>query len=520
MSLKDWLQNKLAPPRDVAANERYLRADHLSGSDLGQRSVGGGLVTLGAQVIKVAVQFITIVILARMLEPEDFGIFAIISVFLSALELLKDMGLSTVTVQRPDITDRQVSTLFWLNAALGVGVAALLALLAWPLSWFYEEPKLLTVTPVVAVAFIFTGMAAQHCALIRRQMEFTQAAISTVGAEVIAMAAAIMAALFGMGIWALAIQRIVWSIVICIWSWNLCGWRPGKPGPISDVMGMVVYGGNASAAMIISHFVSSMDKALIGWYWGTSWLGLFERAQKLTLIPIQNLNLPLATVAIPALSRLADQPARYRKAYVAAAERLTMLVAPVSGLLIAAPDQVVNVILGPQWVDAGPILAWMGVASVYMPVTYTLSWLYMTQDRTAEMLWAGLVNSVLTLVALFVGLPFGAVSVAAVYGISGVFVRVPVLLWLVGRAGPVRFTDFAAVLIPSTCGTIAAAVVVYALRFWSNLESLPGIPTLIIMSLGAGIASIAVFAAFPQARGVMFDVLRLPRLLLKGRASA
>jgi polysaccharide transporter, PST family len=518
--LKNWLRNRFGGLRSAEVNQRYLRTDHLGGDDLAARSVGGGLVTLAAQAIKVAVQFLTVVILARMLEPEDFGIFAIISVFLAIMELLKDMGLSTVTVQRPDITDRQVSTLFWLNTALGLAVAVVLALLAFPLAWFYDEPKLLAVTPVVAVAFLFTGLAAQHCALLRRQMQFTLSAMTSVGAEVLAMLAAIVAALFGLGIWALAVQRIVWAVVICVWSWIACGWRPGFPGPLSEVRGMIVYGGNASAAMIIANIVSNLDKALIGWYWGTVWLGMFERAQKLTLIPIQNLNWPLATVAVPALSRLADQPARYRKAYIAAAERLTMLVAPISAVFIACPEQVVSVVFGPQWTDAADILAWMGVASIYAPVTYTLSWLYMTQDRTSEMLWAGLVNSAMTLVAIIVALPYGAVAVAAVYGISGLFLRVPVLLWLVGRSGPVRFSDFAAVLIPSTSAAVGATAAVYALHSWAPIVQMSQLAGLAIMCAAASIASVLVFAVFPQARESMLDLLRLPRLLSKGRVNA
>ena len=180
---------------------------------------------------------------------------------------------------------------------------------------------------------------------------------------------------------------------------------------------------------------------LIGWWWGSVPLGLFERAQKLLQQPIQNLNIPLATVALPTLSRLTMQPESYRSSYIGVVCRLTMLMAPISALMIAAAGPVVALVLGPQWSGAAPVLAWMGVSVVCMPVTYSLSWLYMSQDRTREMLRAGLVNSGIGVAALAAGLPFGIAGVAIAYTASVIVVRGPVLFWLVGRHGPVRIAD-------------------------------------------------------------------------------
>src|SRR5690606_25882315 len=119
--------------------------------------------------------------------------------------------------------------------------------------------------------------------------------------------------------------------------------------------------------------------------------------------------------------------------YVAAAERLAMLIAPVAALMMVGAGPVVALVLGPKWAEAAPILSWMGLSAVYMPVTYTLSWLYMSQDRTSEMLVAACVGAALTAVVLVAALPFGVVWLAAAYAVSGVVLRVPVLLWLAGR---------------------------------------------------------------------------------------
>jgi len=482
--------------------------------------VRGGIVTLGAQGTKVAVQFVAVVLLARLLAPVEFGMFAMVAAFLGALEILKDMGLSAATVQRPQITTHQVSALFLLNAGLGSLVALGLAACAPLLAWFYDEPILLEIVPVVALAFVLTGFGTQHLALLRRQMRFSAIAVVQVSGEAVALVAAVAAALAGLGVWSLVIQRLVWAFSTTLLAWIVCDWRPTRPARLSEVKGMIAFGGNATGSMIISFLASNLDKVLIGYWWGATPLGFFERAQKLLQLPIQNLNTPLATVALPALSRLADQPVRYRDAYLAAVERLIMLIAPIGGVFIAAGDLVVTLLLGPQWTEAGPILRWMGVSAIYMPITYTLSWLYMSQDRTPEMLRAGFVNAGLTVAALLAGLPFGAVGVAAAYAISGIIVRVPVLFWLAGRRGLVQLGDLFRILLLPLCAVAAVAGVGFAVRSWPVVTALPGPAEAAVLAAGMGTAALLVYAAFPRGRHIFRETARQIKTIVTGEARA
>lgn len=507
------------PPDGPQTVDRHLGTEHLN-HDLVQRSVRGGMVTVGAQGAKVAVQIVAVVLLARLLAPADFGVFAMVAAFLGGLEILKDLGLSTATVQRAHITPRQVSTLFWLNAGLGSAVALGLAACAPLLAWLYGEPVLLDIVPVVALAFVFNGFSTQHLALLRRQMRFSAAALVQVSGEAVALVAAVAAALAGFGLWSLVIQRLVWAFSTTLMAWIVCDWRPGRPGPLSDVKGMIAFGGNATTSMVVGFLASNLDKVLIGWWWGAVPLGFYERAQKLLQLPIQNLNTPLATVALSALSRLADQPVRYRDAYLAAVERLTMLIAPLGGLFIASGDLVVTLILGPQWTEAAPILQWMGVSAIYMPITYTLSWLYMSQDRTPEMLRAGIINAGLTVAALLAGLPFGAVGVAAAYAISGIALRAPLLLWLAGRRGPVRALDLARVLLLPLCAVAVVAGFGLVVRSWLARATLPIPVDVAVLVTAAGVAALLVYAAFPRGRQIFRETARQIRTIIRGEASA
>ena len=495
---------------------RHLDTDHLQ-DDLIRRSVRGGAVTLVAQGLKIVIQFGAIVVLARLLSPDDFGVFAMVAAFLVVLELLKDLGLSTATIQRQDLSHSQVSTLFWLNCGLGVVVAILTAALAPLLAWFYGEPILLRITPVVALSFLFTGVSAQHIALLRRQMRFTAAAATQLGSEAAGLVAAVIAAMAGLGFWALVIQRLAWAVVMAVSAWVLCSWRPGRPGRLAEVRELVAFGGNATGAMMVAGLAANLDKVLIGWYWGGVPLGLFERAQKLLQQPIQNLNIPLATVALPTLSRLIDQPEAYRKSYIGVVQRLTMLIAPLSALMIAAAGPVLTLVLGSQWVGSAPVLAWMGMAVVFTPLNYSLSWLYMSQNRTREMLRASLVNSALGVGALVIGVPFGIAGVAIAYTVSVVVFRSPALFWLAGRRGPVPIRDFYRILGVPSLATAAGAGAIWAIRASTVISSWTPTATVLVSTVLAFGSALVVYSIFPDSRRILGSLPQLPAYL-SGRA--
>jgi PST family polysaccharide transporter len=292
-------------------------------------------------------------------------------------------------------------------------------------------------------------------------------------------------------------------------GWAVCGWRPSAPGPLRHVRSLVAFGGNTTGAMVIGALSGNLDKVLIGWTWGVASLGLFERAQKILQQPIQNLNTPLATVALPTLSRLVDRPESYRGFYAGMVERLTMLMAPVAALAVAAAGPFVEVLLGPQWTGAAPILAWMGIAIVCMPLTYSLSWLYMSQDRAPEMLRASLISSAIGVVAIVAGVPFGATGVAVSYAASLILIRCPLLFWLVGRRGPVSMADFYRILAAPSVATVAAAGAIWAARGLTAVDTLPPVAAVGCFGVLACAAALLVYGGIPDSRRMLGGVFRI-----------
>jgi len=232
------------------------------------------------------------------------------------------------------------------------------------------------------------------------------------------------------------------------------------------------------------------------------------------LMPMQQINAPFAAVAVPALSRLADFPDRYRKAYLSILEKIAMITMPGVVFMIASSDWLVLFLLGPQWQATSRIFMLLGIAAIIQPVTKTSWWLFSTQGRTSELFRWGLISGAIAMSSIIVGLPWGALGVAAAYAASDLCLSTPLLFWHVGRKGPIRAIDFYRTIAPSICASLAALIVL--LLFRSRLELFQ--PVFIRLLLGFVITvviSFLVFAVIPKGKRAMQSFAEMLLSLLK-----
>jgi PST family polysaccharide transporter len=501
--------------------QRYdpLSTDHLQ-RDLTRRSLRGGLIAFGSQAIRFAAQFGGTILLARMLTPHAFGLVAMIAALSVLLDMVKELGLSAATIQRPVITQQQVSTLFWINTGFACLLALGLVLAAPAIAGFYDEPDLVGITRWLALGFVVSGLTVQHWALLRRQMRFTAIAVIETGAELVALALAVVCAVKGAGYWALVVQRVSGPAITMVASWLLCPWRPGLPVHDQEISKMLRFGGSVTGFNLLAAAARSLDQILIGWLWGPVVLGFYERAARLVLVPLNNLNAPLYAVAMPALSRLEAQPERYRHAFLLVFEKFAMVTMPPAALAAVTSDWVVGLLFGPQWLDAAPFVASFSAAAITLPAMLSVALLYLSQNRGSDMLRAGLADTAAVAAAILAGLSFGAVGIAIAYAVAGLALRLPLAIWLGGRRGPVNRRDLATALLPSlaAAGTVAGSVALLRHAGWLvTPEPLAGL--LLSLTIALPVV-VVVFVAIPRSRRILGNLRRLPQLLRHGAPSS
>ncbi len=508
-----------ALPEPAAAPHRYARhfeTGHLLG-DLKGRSVRGGAVTLSSQAIKFVLQIGSTMVLARLLLPSDFGLIAMVTAIVGFVAMFKDAGLSMATVQRKDITHDQVSTLFWINVALSAAVMLVVAALAPAIAAFYSEPRLVWVTLALAGTMLFAGFTVQHQALLRRQMRFKALAVIEIVTMTVGIAVAIVMALVGFGYWSLVGMTAAAGLANALMVWVLCDWRPGQPKRDSGVGEMLRFGGNLTGFEFINYWARNADNVLIGYAWGSAYLGLYAKAYGLLLMPVKQVNAPISSVFVPVMSRLADDPIRYERAAKRILRLMATLFPPMVALLAIFSREVISIMLGHQWLEAVDVFRWLALVCVYQLVLGQCGNMFITQGRTDLLLKSGMLNALISVVSIVAGLPFGIEGVAIAYAASGVLLRMPILIFYLGKTEGIRSSRITRDVFPSIAIAIGTIVISAGIESITGEHPWPRIP--LCAGLWAG-AYLAAYAFSSHWRGLVHDSVSLMKGIVLNRSAS
>ena len=504
-------------PSKSPAKAEYFLTDHLQ-ADLGARTARGGAVTIASHSLRFVITIGATSVMARLLRPSDYGLIGMVAFFTNFVAMFKDLGLSVATIQKSNVTKEQVSTLFWFNIGFSVLITALTIGLSPLVAWFYGEPKLMAITVVTAAGFVLGGLTVQHEALLRRQMRFVSLVAIVLVSTLIGYAVGIGMAWRGFGYWSLVFSQLALLMTNMIGVWLLCRWRPGLPKRDSGVRSMIAFGRNFTGFSIINYFSRNIDNLLLGKVWGPTQLGFYNRAYQLMTLPIEQINEPVTSVAIPALSRIKEEEQRYRQAYLRMLEKIAMFTMPAIAFMMATSDWIVRIVLGPQWSATSRIFLLLGITGLFQPIANTTGWLFLTQGRSKEMFHWGLISGPLTVGSIVLGLPWGAVGVAGAYAVTRVVISDPLLFWFVGRKGPVRTRDFYVTIAPFTLASVAALAACIALRHFVPFQN--PILGLIALFITTGVVALICLGALPAGRLALADIRKTAGILLKQRQEA
>jgi O-antigen/teichoic acid export membrane protein len=508
--MKEDVRADMSLSAENGSADQYLSTEHLR-SSLGQRAARGGAFTMISQVVTFVISLGATAVMARLLTPQDYGLIGMVAVLTNFVSMFKDLGLSTATIQKDQITGDQISTLFWLNVALGAGVMAVAAALSPIVAWFYGDRRLLAITLVTSIGLLISGLAVQHEALLRRQMRFLVLSVISLASVIVGYIVGITFAWFRFSYWALVFSQLGLVAFNTIAIWCACRWRPGWPRLGSGVGSMVRFGGNLTGFTIINYFSRNLDNLLIGRVWGAFQLGIYSRAYQLMMVPIDQVNTPITSVAVPALSRLNDRHADYRKAYLRMIEKVAILTMPGVALMIGCSDWVIRIVLGPQWHEASRIFILLGITGLVQPIANTTGWLFLSQGRSDRILKWGMISGPLIIASIIIGLPWGAFGVAATYSAVRVLITEPLLFWFVGRTGPIRTMDFYTTIAPFL---FAAGCVLLAILGFRRLHMVAN-PVLGI-AICSGIAlvtDVIALSSVPAGRAALRDLKTLTLML-------
>lgn len=504
-----------ATPEEILDEERaeqdaIAAAQAHPSPGLGAQAARGAAVTLAAQGGKVLVQVASVVVLARLLSPHDYGLIAMVVAIIGVGELFRDFGLSSAAIQATTVTRGQRDNLFWVNAAIGLCLSVLVFCGAGLIAAAFRQPDLVPIAHALSLTFLINGLGTQYRADLVRRLKFSSVARADVVAPAIALAVAITGALLGWGYWALVAQQLSQALILLVVLVTAAHWIPRLPRRDASIRGFLRFGWNMLASQLVSYVSNNVDNVLVGIRFGAVSLGVYSRAFQLLMTPLNQVRIPLTTVALPVFSRLKDERDRFADWLCRGQLALGYTIVAGLALVAGAAEPLTAVLLGAQWSEAAPILRLFAIAGIFQILAFVGYWVYVSRALTGDLLRYSLVSAGIKIVCIVIGATGGVLGVAIAYAIAPA-ISWPISLWWLSRRTDIPtarlYAGAGRILAIAALAAGAAGGAAWLCGTWNNL----------LQVAASALAALAVYAVaallVPVVRRDLGGVLAAARMI-------
>jgi len=406
--------------------------------------VGAGF-SVFAQTANYAIQTVGTIIMARLLLPEDFGLVTMVVTFSLLLQNFGLNGFTEAVVQSQDLTQDQMSKLFWVNLLI-MSTLTVVFIAGSPLIvWFYKEPQLKRISMALAFTIVLGGLSTCHMALLNRNMRFKISSLIQVAAALVSTGLGLAMAWGGYGYWSLVWRRLCLPLTTALLAWAFGRWLPGLPKRGAKIGRLLSFGIKTYGNYLLTYVRNNLDRILIGKAFGKTPLGQYDRANQLSSLLPNQLTIGLAGVGVAALSRLRNEPKRYLSYFEKSLAILSFVGFPGSILLTLVGKDIIVFLLGKNWSTAGDIFVALGPAIGVFVIYNTSTWLHISLGRPDRLLRWSIGVLLASALAYAIGLRFGPLGVAVAYSTLFYILLIPALLYA-GRPMKIRVSYYLSIL--------------------------------------------------------------------------
>ncbi|MFQ3191434.1 MAG: O-antigen/teichoic acid export membrane protein [Paraglaciecola sp.] len=358
-------------------------------------------------------------LLARLLQPEDFGLVALASVFVIVLTTLSQQGFAQAIIQREDLEPEHLDSAFWINTSIGVILALGLFFTSPILANIFSQPELSGVLRYLSLTLILNSLTGVHAAILTRKFHFKALALSSIVSSAVGGCVGIYMAYNNFGVWALVGQQLSGAVLGVLVIWFACFWRPGIKVTYRHCTELFSFGSNILGISLLGLVNRRLPDLLIGGFLGPVALGIYTIANRVFTTLTQLLVGTLANIALPTFSRMQSDLGRMRNAYYSAVQLTSIICFPIfTGVLVTAPD-LIPAVFGTQWLESAAVSQYLMVVGLLHTVSYFNGPMMMALGYSNIMLRLHLVNTTLNIIAFVVGVHFGIEIVALAFMLRG-----------------------------------------------------------------------------------------------------
>ncbi|MFN0177997.1 MAG: oligosaccharide flippase family protein [Gemmatimonadales bacterium] len=496
----------------MAGDAHLFRTDTVR-AELRHRTMRSGAIAVGARLGSIAVQLGSVVVLARLLTPRDFGIQAMVLPLTILGNSMINLGLQTTVIQEEDLGPDAASAIWRLGLGVNLVLAALMAAGGALVARINATPEVTLVAVAWAAVVYLASTSAVLEAVLKRRLRFGVVWSAHMGATVVSVIAAIAAALAGAGYWALMVQMAVMELGRAATVWVASDWRPAlrpRPGGVA-LRAMRGHWLRIGGFRVLSMSGDQLDRVVAGIVGGASVLGLYETSRRYAVAPFLDLFMSLSDVAVSSLSRVRHDVARYRRYLEYALLGILSISLPAITFLALDAGRIVLVLLGDQWLEAERFLRVMAGAAIAAALMRPMQWINLSRGETGRQLRWTLISTPVMMAGVLLGARYDAFGVAVGFTIAMALLVVPCIAYTI-RGSPVGPAELVPAMgRPLGAAAAAGAAMLAAQGLW--VDSVPRIGALALNLASFGALYAAAWLWLPGGRTAVAELWRAAREL-------
>jgi len=406
-------------------------------------------------------RFIIIVILARLLTPEDFGIVGLAAIFLGFITTINELGLSAAIVQRKEIDELHLSTSFWASVIAGMTLFIIVVLASPFVADFFHEDIVQPILIVSAIGLIIGSFIVVHHALLEKSLTFKKLAIAEVCAAFVSGMVSISFAINGYGVWSLVFGGLAGGFVSVVILWKIVAWRPSLRFSFARFKELFGFGSHVMGSRVLNYIDSNMDYLVVGKLLGTSALGYYSFAYHLIMFPLTRISTMVTRVTFPAFSTIQDDNDTLRKGYLKVVRYISLITFPMlAGMFVVAPDFVV-VVYGAKWAPMILPLQILCLAGAISSVGHTVGTILLSKGRADIQFKWNIFTAIVLPIAVIIGANYGIAGVAAAITVMTVSLF-PIIQMITNKLIDLSMYSYFKAICPAIIGSITLIIFVEA----------------------------------------------------------
>lgn len=398
---------------------------------LKKQAISGVIWTFAQQFSVQIINFGVQIILARLLMPEDFGLIAMLTVFINIGQMLMDGGMTSSLIRTKNPDQLDYSTVFVTNFLVSIGIYVIIFLSAPLIAGFYDQEVLKNILRVYALTFVIRSFVAVHVAKLTKEMNFKTQMKLQIPSTIVGAAVGVIMAFSGYGVWSLVGLNLAQTIVFTIQNWIFIKWRPSLIFNKRRFKYHLNFGYKLTLSGLLDTVYNDAYRIVIGKFFSPASVGFFNQAETMRLFPVGQISTVMGKVTYPLFSNIKNDE-QLRSAYRSTMKLVLFAVIPIMLILIIIAEEFFLFLFGAKWLPAVPYFQVLAIASIVRPISsYNLN-ILKVKGRSDLFLKVEVIKKILGVVAILITLPFGIMPlVISLTVVSFFFVMVN--MWYCGN---------------------------------------------------------------------------------------